>query len=329
MAVGPHKIEYEVIKGWEQMPDGWSFFEVAGVACDSKDNVYVFNRGKYPMIIFDKEGKFLNAWGEGMFKSPHGIFIDNKDNVWLADDKDHTVHKFTTDGKKLMTLGESGKAADTGYKIGVSPVKHAAGPFHRVTNVAVLPNGDMYIADGYGNARVHKFTPDGKLIKSWGESGTDPGQFNLVHNIVADADGWVYVADRENHRVQVFDGNGKYETQWNNLHRPCALCCCGGKKPNFIVGELGPGMPVNLKYKNLGPRLTIVNSEGKKVGRLGGEDGPGLETGRFLAPHGIAFDSKGDIYVGEVGVTNWKTSFPETPMPKIVRCLQKLERVPA
>jgi hypothetical protein len=89
----------------------------------------VFNRGKYPMIIFDKEGKFLNAWGEGMFKSPHGIFIDNKDNVWLADDKDHTVHKFTTDGKKLMTLGESGKAADTGYKIGVSPVKARGGAF--------------------------------------------------------------------------------------------------------------------------------------------------------------------------------------------------------
>ena len=86
-------------------------------------------------------------------------------------------------------------------------------------------------------------------------------------------------------------------------------------------------MPVNLKYKNLGPRLTIVNSEGKKIGRLGGEEGPGLEAGRFLAPHGIAFDSKGDIYVGEVGVTNWKTSFPDTPMPNVVRCLQKLEKV--
>jgi hypothetical protein len=202
-------------------------------------------------------------------------------------------------------------------------------PFHRCTHTALSPKGEIYVSDGYGNACVHKYTPDGKLLMTWGEPGTDPGQFNIVHNIAADADGWIYVADRENHRVQVFDGNGKYETQWNNLHRPCALCCCGGKKPNFIVGELGPGMPVNLKYKNLGPRLTIVNSEGKKIGRLGGEDGPGLETGKFLAPHGIALDSKGDIYLGEVGVTNWKTSFPDTPMPKVVRCLQKLERVAA
>ena len=102
-------------------------------------------------------------------------------------------------------------------------------PFHRCTHTALSPKGEIYVSDGYGNARVHKYTPDGKLLMSWGEPGTDPGEFNIVHNIVCDADGWVYVADRENHRVQVFDGNGKYETQWNNLHRPCALHCCGGK----------------------------------------------------------------------------------------------------
>ena len=157
MALGKHKIEYEVLEGWQRLPEGWSFVEVAGVACDSKDRVYVFNRGAHPVIVFDKDGKFLNAWGEGLFKGPHGIFIDRHDNLWLADDKDHTVHKFTPDGRKLMTLGESGKAADTGYRIGASPVLRAAGPFHRVTNVAVLPDGDLYIADGYGNARVTSF----------------------------------------------------------------------------------------------------------------------------------------------------------------------------
>jgi DNA-binding beta-propeller fold protein YncE len=183
------------------------------------------------------------------------------------------------------------------------------------------------VSDGYGNACVHKFTPDGRLIKTWGEPGTDPGQFNIVHNIATDADGFVYVADRENHRVQVFDGNGKYETQWNDLHRPCALYCCGGKQPNFVIGELGPGMAVNRKVPNLGPRLTIVDAKGKRIARLGGENGPGLEVGKFLAPHGIALDSTGDIYVGEVGVTDWKTSFPDTPMPAIVRCLQKLEKI--
>ena len=126
-----------------------------------------------------------------MFKGPHGIFIDRHDYLWLADDKDHTVHKFTTDGKRLMTLGESGKAADTGYKIGASPVQRAAGPFHRVTNVAVLPSGDMYIADGYGNARVHKFSAEGKLLFSWGEPGRGPGQFMLPHGIWVHPDGRV------------------------------------------------------------------------------------------------------------------------------------------
>ena len=134
------------------------------------------------------------------------------------------------------------------------PAPYMSGePFNRCTHTALSPKGEIYVSDGYGNACVHKYTPDGKLLKTWGEPGSDPGQFNIVHNIAADADGWVYVADRENHRVQVFDGNGSYETQWNNLHRPCALCCCGGKQPNFIIGELGPGMPVNLHSPNLGP----------------------------------------------------------------------------
>ena len=114
MALGQHKIEYEVLEGWDRLPEGWAYIEVAGVACDSHDRVYVFNRGAHPVIVFDKEGRFLNAWGEGMFKGPHGIFIDRNDYLWLADDKDHTVHKFTPDGKLLMTLSESGKAADTG-----------------------------------------------------------------------------------------------------------------------------------------------------------------------------------------------------------------------
>jgi DNA-binding beta-propeller fold protein YncE len=240
--------------------------------------------------------------------------------LYCTDDGNHTVRKCTTDGQVMLTIGIPNK-----------PAPFMSGePFHRCTHTALSPNGEIYVSDGYGNARVHKYTPDGKLIKSWGEPGSDPGQFNIVHNISTDADGWVYVADRENHRVQVFDGNGKYEAQWNNLHRPCALHCCGGKSPNFIIGELGPGLAVNRGAPNLGPRLTIVDSKGQRIARLGGEKGPGLEAGKFLAPHGVALDSKGDIYVGEVGVTNWKTSFGDTPMPAevgITRCLQKLEKI--
>jgi len=216
-----------------------------------------------------------------------------------------------------MTIGVPGK-----------PAPFLSGkPFNRCTHTALSPKGEIYVSDGYGNSVVHKYSPDGKHLMCWGTTGTDPGQFNIAHNIATDDDGWVYVADRENHRVQVFNGRGKYEAQWNNMHRPCALYCCGGKNPRFIIGELGPGMPVNSKHTNIGPRLTIVDKKGKTIARLGGEHGPGQETGKFLSPHGLAVDSRGDIYVGEVSYTNWGGTHPGVPVPKYLRSLQKLEKV--
>jgi DNA-binding beta-propeller fold protein YncE len=318
VVLGSGEHRYRVVENWAKLPDGWSFKDVAAVGVDSKDQVYVFNRGEHPVIVFDRDGNFLRSWGEGVFTRAHGLDIDRDDVLYLTDDGDHTVRRCTAAGKVELTIGVPGK-----------PAPFMSGePFHRCTHTALSPKGEIYVSDGYGNARVHKFSPAGKLMMSWGESGSEPGQFNIAHNIATDDAGWVYVADRENHRVQVFDGNGKYETQWNNLHRPCGLFCCRGKSPTFVIGELGPGMPVNLKAPNLGPRLSIVDAEGKLLARLGGKDGPGLEPGKFLAPHGLALDSRGDIYVGEVAYTNWKTSFPDTPQPKTIRSLQKLARVP-
>jgi hypothetical protein len=236
--------------------------------------------------------------------------------LWLTDDGDHTVRQCTLDGKVLLTLGISGK-----------PSPYMSGePFHRCTHTAMAPNGDFYVSDGYGNARVHKYSPDGKLIMSWGEPGTDPGEFNIVHNITCDADGWVYVADRENHRVQVFDGAGKYETQWNNLHRPCGLFMPSGKCPVCYIGELGPVQPVNRNVPNLGPRVTIVDNTGKKIARLGGLCA-GLGADQFMAPHGLCVDRSGDIYVGEVSWTQWPQLFPSDPMPDNLRSLRKFRRV--
>ena len=317
VVLGSGEHRYRVVENWAKLPDGWEFMDVAAVAVDSKDQVYVFNRGEHPMIVFDRQGNFLRSWGEGVFKRAHGLHIDAHDHLYCTDDGDHTVRRCSTAGKIDLTIGVPGK-----------PAPFMSGePFHRCTHTALSPKGEIYVSDGYGNARVHKFSPAGKLIMSWGESGSEPGQFNIAHNIATDDDGWVYVADRENHRVQVFDGNGKYETQWNNLHRPCGLYCCRGTAPTFVIGELGPGMRVNLRAPNLGPRLSIVDAKGKLVARLGGKDGPGLEPGKFLAPHGLALDSKGDIYVGEVAYTNWTTSFPDTPMQRPLRSLQKLEKV--
>jgi DNA-binding beta-propeller fold protein YncE len=199
-------------------------------------------------------------------------------------------------------------------------------PFHRCTHTALSPQGEIYVSDGYGNSRVHKYTPDGKLLLSWGEPGTGEGEFNIVHNICCDADGWVYVADRENHRVQVFDGNGKFETQWQNLHRPCGLCMPYGHQPIFYVGEVGPAAAVSRDIPNLGPRVSIVDHQGKLIGRFG-ETPAGIELGKFLAPHGLAVDSRGDVYVGEVSWTAWPQIYPDTPRPDRIRSLQKFEKV--
>jgi hypothetical protein len=316
VTLGSGRFAYRVLEGWGQLPDGWSLKEVAAVAVDRKDRVYVFNRGEHPMVVFDREGNFLRSWGEGLFPRAHGLHIGPDESLYCTDDGDHTVRKCTLDGKILLELGIPGK-----------PAPYMSGePFHRCTHTALSPKGEIYVSDGYGNARVHKYSPDGKLLTSWGEPGTDPGQFNIVHNICCDAEGWVYVADRENHRVQVFDGNGKYETQWNNMHRPCGLYMDAGKNPLCYIGELGPAQKVNRDVPNLGPRVSITDNQGKVLARLGALHA-GTAPGQFIAPHGIAVDSRGDIYVGEVSHTQFPVLWPGEPYPNPLRCLQKLERV--
>ena len=315
MGTGPYT--YQLEEGWGKLPDGWSFLDVAAVGVDGRDQVYAFNRGEHPMIVFDRGGNFLRSWGEGLFKRPHGVHMGPDDTIYCTDEGDHTVRKCTLDGKVLLQIGVPGK-----------PAPHMSGePFHRCTHTALSRRGDVYVSDGYGNARVHKYSPDGKLLMSWGEPGTDTGQFNLVHNICCDADGWVYVADRENHRVQVFDGNGAYETQWNNLHRPCGLFMEAGRKPICYIGELGPGLAVNMRTPNLGARVRIVTNEGKLLARLGASI-PGHGPGQFMSPHGLSVDSHGDIYVGEVSFTSWPRYHPETPPPADLRTLQKWRKLP-
>jgi DNA-binding beta-propeller fold protein YncE len=265
------------------------------------------------MMVFDRHGNFLRAWGEGLFPRAHGITASPDGTLFCTDDGDHTVRKCTLDGKVLFTLGMSGK-----------PAPFMSGePFNRCTHVAIDPrNGDFYVSDVYCNARVHKYSPDGKLLLSWGESGTDPGEFNIVHNIATDAAGWVYVADRENHRIQVFDPNGKFETQWINMARPCGLYI---DQANAIayVGELGVAISSNAQANGVGPRISLYDTKGNVLARLGNKP-EGEVPGQFIAPHGICIDSRGDIYLGEVSWTH--TGSRLTP-PRELRSLQKLTRV--
>ncbi|HEY1268873.1 MAG TPA: peptidyl-alpha-hydroxyglycine alpha-amidating lyase family protein [Candidatus Binatia bacterium] len=310
VTVGSGQFTYEIAEGWGKLPDGWTFKEVAAVGVDGRDQVYLFTRGEHPVIVFDREGNFLRSWGEGVFKRAHGITMGPDDTIYLTDDGDHTVRKCTLNGKILLTLGIPGKPAP--YQGGE--------PFNRCTHVALSPKNEIYVSDGYGNSRVHKYSPDGKLLFSWGEPGTDPGQFNIVHNIVSDRDGYLYVADRENHRIQVFDGNGKFIDQWHNMHRPCALYMDSGREPLCYLGELGPSMAVNKECPNLGPRLSILSKEGKILARLG-DVRPGEALGQFIAPHGLALDSRGDLYVGEV---SWTIAGQHLKPPREMRSLQKL-----
>jgi DNA-binding beta-propeller fold protein YncE len=195
-------------------------------------------------------------------------------------------------------------------------------PFNDPAHVAVHPkSAELYVSDGYSNARVHRYTADGEYITSWGESGTGPGQFNIVHNIDIDEDGWVYIADRENHRIQIFDSKGKFETQWVNLSRAAAVCVDsrGGEKLIY-VGEYFAGIATNSMGTDLGPRVSIFDAGGKVLARLGHES-YGDEPGRFYSPHGLAIDSRGDIYVADV---SWSDYGSRMDPPRELRTMQKL-----
>jgi hypothetical protein len=314
---GSGEFTYRAVENWAKWPEDWSLGDVAAVGVDRHDRVYAFHRGEHPIVVFDRDGNCLRTWGEGVFSRPHGMHIAPDETIYLTDDGDHTVRRCTLDGKVLLTIGIPGESAPF----------MSGEPFRRCTHTALSPQGEIYVSDGYGNARIHKYTPDGTRIQYWGEPGSGPGQFNLPHNISCDADGWVYVADRENHRIQVFDGNGRFEAKWNDLHRPSGMYMPPGKCPICYVGEIGPYYDFNRGAPNLGPRLSILSNEGKLLSRITTFPAAGTGSGQFISPHGIAVDSRGDIYVGEVSYTAWFSNFPNQPKPERIRALQKLERV--
>ena len=238
------------------------------------------------------------------------------DTIWLTDDGDHTVRHCTLDGKVLLTIGVPG-----------APKPYMSGePFHRCTHTALSPQGDLYVSDGYGNARVHKFAPNGTLLFSWGEPGTDPGQFNIAHNICCDRDGWVYVADRENHRVQVFDGNGKYQAQWNNMHRPSGLYLHGGRSPASTSARSAAAWGSTTTCPTSG-RGSASTAPRARCWRGWAAARPGSSRASSSRPHGLAVDSRGDIYVGRGVVHNWGNRYKGQSPPPGLRSLQKLVKV--
>jgi hypothetical protein len=295
-------IQYDVVTGWEQLPATFTHLDVVGVDVDSRDRVFVFTRAQPRVIVYAPDGTFLESWGEGFFtERTHGITIAPDDTVYCVDEGAQVVYHFSSKGELLQTIGTVGVASDTGYDGRTLESIRGGGPFNRPTNVAIGPNGDLYVTDGYGNARVHRFSKDGKLIQSWGESGTGPGQFYLVHGICIDSESRVLVADRENDRIQIFDLDGGYREEWTDVQRPTNVCA--GSDGLFYVSELW--RPVGHKSFTSGVtevdlpgRVSVLDRTGVVVARWGGPDR--CEPGNFVAPHDISVGSRGDLYVAEV-----------------------------
>ncbi len=319
---GEGPLRFRVDESWTIGADG-AHGEIVGVACDSRDHVYLFARGSGSVLVHDRGGGLVTSWGRGQFVRPHGIFIGPDDTVYCTDDNGHAVRAFTPDGTPRFAIGPCGTSSQTGATSNdYRNIRRAAGPFNYPTNLAVGPSGDCYVADGYGNARVHRFAPDGRLVQSWGEPGSGPGQFHVPHGIAVDADGTVYVADRENSRIQRFTALGEYRDEWTDVARPCEVYL--GADGWVYVAELGfragrwPGTGP-ARPGETGGRVSIFDRAGRLHARWGGGDDP-CAAGDFVAPHDLWVDSRGDLYVAEV------TRSAAAGVPASCHTLQKFTR---
>ena len=202
MIVGTGDFTYEVAEGWGSFPEGWKLGWIAAVAVDSRDRVYLYNRSEHPLVVLDRDGSFSSSWAEDILLDAHGILIDERDHVFCVEREIHCMRRFSPAGELTMTLGTPRKQGAEGE------------PFRQPTDIAFDSKGDMYISDGYDNARVHKFTADGEHIKSWGSPGAGPGQFDTPHCVRVDRNDRVLVCDRSNNRVQIFDTEGEFLSEW-------------------------------------------------------------------------------------------------------------------
>ncbi|HVC34603.1 MAG TPA: hypothetical protein VNL16_13920 [Chloroflexota bacterium] len=270
--------EYVHDPSWGKLPEGltdWAY--VPAVAVDSHDRVYVNQRGLPSVIVYSRDGEIIATWGDQFAKGAHGLTIRQEadgEYLYFVDVARHCVVKTTLDGHELWTLGEPGRVGAWGE------------PFNRPTSISFAPEGDFYVSDGYGNARVHHYDPRLRLIHSWGEKGTGPGQFSLVHHVWFDTRGGqrrVWVTDRENNRIQIFTPEGEFIEEKTDFNRPDNTWV--DRDGYVYVTELGAG-------------LAILDPEDRVVQHLPG--GGEREPGKILKPHGIWGDSQGALYISEV-----------------------------
>lgn len=272
--------------------------EGAGIALDKKGNIYVFTRvgdGGHSLLEFDHDGNFVDTIGDGLycFQFPHQVRFDRDGNMWTVDDGSNMVVKFIFNGqdwRPALTLGRRSEPfgpadADDGWVLPrAASLAFSNVMFNMPTDVAFGLNGEIYVADGYGNSRVQKFDKNGKFTKSWGRRGIGPGEFHLPHAIIADSKGLVYVGDRENGRIQIFDADGNYLKEWTNVGKPWAMCLTNDPKQIMYVADGSAN------------RILKVDLDDHVLGWWGG---PGKQLGEFNNIHSIDCGADGSLYITE------------------------------
>lgn len=294
-------LRYQVQEGWEGLPAGYTHRDCVGVTTDAADNVYLFTREQPRVIVYRSDGAFLRSWGEELFtERTHGITCGPDGRLYCVDEGAECVYVCTPEGEVQQTVGTRGVAADTGYDGTLESIRGGP-PFNRPTNLAIGPGGDLYVSDGYGNCKVHRFSPAGDLLRSWGSPGTGPGEFFLPHGVATTADGRVLVADRENDRIQIFSPDGEFVDQWTDVQRPTNLAVDGAGR--VYVSELWWRVgQVSQRHgeitTDMPGRVSVLDPQGGVLARWGSADR--CAPGSFVAPHDIAVDSRGAVYVTEV-----------------------------
>ena len=293
--------EYELVKDWPKLPAGFILGNPSGIGIDSNQNIFIFHRAgrKWPavgpmpdtcissktILMLNREtGEIANSWGDNLFIMPHGLAVDRNNNIWVTDVALHQVFKFSHDGKLLMKLGEA--------KVAGNDSKH----FNLPTDIAITKDGSFYVSDGYGNSRVIKFDAGGKYLFEWGRKGDKEGEFNIPHAITLDDKENVYVADRENNRIQVFDPTGKFIKQWTatNFGRMFSVVFDKNKKEFAAVDDASSLLNLN----HHGSDIIRFDSAGNVLDKFGKD--MLKKEGITCWYHDIAIDDAGNIYVEDI-----------------------------
>mgnify|MGYP002622224690 CR=1 FL=1 len=287
----PTVVLYDVDPTWPQRPDtvakfGW----VSGMALDDQEQIWLFNKGEDPVQVYQTDGTFVKTWGKGMFQDPHQLRIDHDGNIWVADFGQHIVQKFTPDGDLLMTLGVRGEKGDDETH------------FFRPTDMAIAANGDVFVTDGYGNRRIVHLDSEGNYIKSWGEYGSEPGQFVLPHAIVINNEGTLFVADRNSGRIQLFNTDGEVLDVWSNQIMPWGLDL-NTDGSLWVCGSSPHWWYRNGEYLEFKDQILMrFNPDGRVVQNYGlpfAEEGSSI-PGETRGAHCMVQDSQGNVYIGDI-----------------------------